>query len=154
MKKNTIIIISIFFLILAGILVFALLQRKEKEIKEAKEYFYLLELHFSQGRLSLKNISLKEGHFSEPLWQPEDGWRAEIVSLKGEILYSLKFVPNQVQVFWIPPDEDQTPPGPIYLDNFDFALTLPYFKNAKTINIYDRNGNLQISKDVSYLKPK
>jgi len=149
--QKRVIVSFILFLILFVLLIFILTQKTQKE---TKEYFYLLELNYNQGNLSLLNISLKEGHFSEPLWQPAEGWKAEVLSPKNETLYSLKFIPNQIQVFWVPSDEKETPPGPIYLDNFNFALSLPYFKEAKIINIYDPQGNLKLSKDVSFLRPK
>jgi hypothetical protein len=147
-KVSTAIVLA---LIILAIFIFILIQKKQKE---TKEYFYLLELNYNQGNLSLLNISLKDGHFSEPLWQPENGWKAEIISLKNEILYSLKFIPNQIQVFWAPSNEKESPPGPISPDNFTFALSLPYFREANIINIYDPQGNLKLSKDVSFLKPK
>jgi len=70
-------------------------------------------------------------------------FRAEIVSLTGEVLGEYGFSDPRVILGEIGYQ------GPTWIDNVDFPLILPYFHNAKTINIYNSADELLLSVDVS-----
>lgn len=108
---------------------------------------YVLKLHYAKGNISLINVSLKEGYADQSKILPGEYYECKIVSFSGQTLYSLKFsIPNKISTIQAP--------GPITLEEVDFALLIPYFKEAKAINIYDGAGNLELSVDISkYSEP-
>ena len=120
------------------------------DITEAQEQIYILKLNYNNGSLSLIDLDIGYGYVpdSNPITQPETGYRCEVISLTDDVLYSFRFViPNTVSS--PPPLPDQEPTGEISLDNVNFTLLIPYYSDGKLINIYDPEDILLFSIDIS-----
>ena len=118
-------------------------------ISECKEnQIYFLNLNYNYGDIELIDVSVRQGYSPDRKIQPEDGYKCEVVSFSDKILYSFKFLPPLL-IMGPPPLEGEEPTEPVYLNETDFTLLIPYFRNAKSINIYDSEKNLKLSVDVS-----
>ncbi len=142
MKSKLIFILSILFL-------FSLVGAN------SYQNYYDLELNYDTGILNLSSVEIS---FSDYLKNPSFGfWVAEVVNYPDEILNLTFFnIPNQI--FWESIDNETgeiNEGGIIYLDNFTFNLEIPYYKNAKEINIYNEEFEKVLTIDVSmYSKEK
>lgn len=109
---------------------------------------FLLKLSYDNGSLNSIDVLVKDGFAPDRKLQPEQGWTAEVVSFKGDILESFKFqVPNTL--FLAPPLEGQQPGGPIVLDKVNFTLMIQYYNDAKSIEVYNETMAKILSADVS-----
>ena len=103
------------------------------------EFSYSLKIGYSKGELNLVELNFIEGSGPDRLIQPETGYTAKIVTFGGEAIHGFKFdIPLLVYSN-----------GVIELDETEFGLRVPYFENAREITIYDTNGQLKLSLDVS-----
>ena len=118
---------------------------------------YTLKLKYDGVTLINEGLSLIEGKTPERLNQPETGFTLIVVSPEGEVLHSFKFIIPTTPVAAPPQDiftEDGTQiayPEDDLREPTDttVALTIPYFENAKSIDIYNENNQLLLSVDVS-----
>ena len=103
---------------------------------------YILNLDYDNGKITLKDKIVKYGYSPDRKIQPEEGYRAEVVSVNGDVLYFFNFeVPSKIYVDVTEPRTQELSGGIIKLDKTDFALIVPYFEEAKEIKIYDMNNN-------------
>lgn len=113
---------------------------------------YYLQLNYDNGAITLKNLEFMPGTISPTRIQPGTGYRAELISLTGGLLYEFIFdIPLTISVDTIDPETGQFTGGTMQLNRADFSLRIPYFPDGKTINIYDPDGNSALEIDVSPL---
>lgn len=102
----------------------------------ASSQVLVLKLNYLEGNITLLNKTIKYGFFPDRRYQPDYGYRAEIISFDDNLLYEFRFkAPNVIFVDGTD-EEGQLSGGKVVLDNVNFALALPYYKNMKEINIY------------------
>jgi hypothetical protein len=132
--------------ILLLISVFALLTF----VSASSSKILLLKLTYNSGNLTISDTLPKNGFFPDRRFQPDTGYRLDMTSMNGSVLYSFRFnVPNIAYV----DSEDEKGElrgGKVILNDFDFGLELPYYRDIKEINIYKPDG----SKAASYMPPK
>jgi hypothetical protein len=123
---------------------------------------YIIKLKYDGYTLTNEGLSLIEGATPERLNQPEKGFTLKVISFEGKVLHSFKFIIPITPVV-APPKEifDEEGTQIAYLeDKFQMrrettlTLTIPYFENAKSINIYNENDQLLLSIDVSKYSKK
>lgn len=132
-----ILLLSILLLLLSITISFALEENK----------IYVLKLGYDRGEVSLKSIYISVGNATSRIMQPEVSYRAKVVSLANQILYDFKFdIPLTIYYDVFKPTGISG--GSIKLNETNFTLILPYFKNATKINIYDKNDTQLLSVDV------
>ena len=120
----------------------------------------LLQLKYDNGEIKLQYITKVDGIFNEEKNQPENAYRLEIISFNEKILYSQKFNIDLVETYVADPSWFDEKGNQIYFpQRNETSLTvtettvdfvLPYFENAKEINIYDKDNKLKLSIDVSH----
>ena len=83
--------------------------------------------------LSLVNIHKINGLIQQNPFEPIDGYRLEIISNNNQISKSMKFsIPTTTVVLkGFGNNDAQGSP-----DDLNFTISIPYFSNAKTINIH------------------
>lgn len=120
----------------------------------AIEHYYELNVSYSYGEISIESMQVK------PLTGEIDnfvgGYVAEILSYDDELLNLTFFsIPRTILYDTIDPDTGQiTGGGMIELNETSTILQLPYFDNAKELNIYDQDLNLKLTEDLStYSRP-
>ncbi|MFH1849684.1 MAG: hypothetical protein ABH879_05860 [archaeon] len=122
----------------------------------ANELSYSLVIKYENGVLSKESLSLIEGKAADRLMQPDDGYALKVMSFSGEVLYSFIFsielVPNyEPQADWFDDKGNQikfSDDESEEITEATVALSVPYFRNAKTIEIYAPEGDLALSVDV------
>ena len=116
-------------------------------IAQDVDKIYILNLDYDRGNLNLVSVVVQHGYAPDRRIQPEVGYNCSVASFSGETLYSFKFeVPN---VIYAPPPIGGEAESGIYLEQVNFSLTIPYFRDGKTIYIYDSNDTNVLSVDVS-----
>ncbi len=142
-KLALIIAISIVFLI-SSKYSFSYPDIIENHLLADSKLSYLLNLHYSKGGLELVQTELVEGKGPDRKLQPERGYTAKINSLEGSLKHYLKFnIPLSVI------SEDETISGIIELDEITFSIAMPYFSDGKSVDIFDPQGTLKLTIDVS-----
>lgn len=145
MNKKSIMIV---FIVLLSI---AIVNAQEEDVVLS------LTLKYDGGKITKESIKLIEGVPPDRLNQPTDGYTAKVISFNNEELYSFKFLIELTpltaldptwfddegnQIFF--PDETMKP-----LEELVFVLNFPYFKNGKSIKIYNPNNKLVLIIDIS-----
>ena len=118
---------------------------------------YAVTLTYDGSTLLSKGIRLIEGDAPTRLNQPKNGFMLRVVSIRGQVLHSFKFLIETTPIRDPLPnifDENGTqvviPEAEISLPKeTSVILVAPYFKNAKSIEIFDENDKLLLSVDVS-----
>jgi len=77
----------------------------------------VINFHYDNGIITLNDKTIMLGYYPDRNFQPEFGHRLEILSETNAKLYSF-----------------------IRLNETDFSLIVPYFDNAKEINIYNERN--------------
>jgi hypothetical protein len=115
-------------------------------VNAAEQKVFVLTLKYNEGLVSFDKIFATKGIFNEQL-TPMGEYRLEILSFNDEVLYSERF-DFDLEVFLSAPSEWFDENGiQIYIPNESETgtvltettkeLIIPYFINAKTINIYN-----------------
>ncbi len=114
----------------------------------------MLELNYDTGSFSVLDKYKKSGFAPDRRIQPEEGYKAKVVSETEKTLYAFTFdVPNILQ-YDIPGVDGILSGGFIELDETDFTLVTPYFENVAWVNIYYPDDTLALSVNVSSLSDK
>ena len=114
-------------------------------------HFYKLNLNYQNGTISLRSIEVK------PLMKVEKqiygDYSAEIVSFNNTILNTTYFdFPLEIYFDTIDETTGEINGGGIkILNQAGIVLFLPYYENAKEINIYDKNLDNVLTVDASDL---
>jgi len=123
----------------------------------AVDVSYSFTLKYKDGKLNLTSIGLLDGTAPDRLNQPEVGYTLKVVSFKNEVLYSFKFSIDTTILSAADPSWFDEEGNQIYIPNetqktineTSINLIFPYFKNAKTVDIFDQNNTLVLSIDIS-----
>ena len=121
------------------------------DVLAAEQKVFVLTLNYDSGAVTLNNLILTVGIFNEPVVS-EGNYSLEILSFDGSILYSEKFdfdfrifstaLPewfdeNGTQIYFPTQEETRT-----ILNQTTKELIIPYFSNAKTINVYHQTEKI------------
>tara|TARA_Y100000310_G_C20700313_1_gene829099 strand:- start:4871 stop:5425 length:555 start_codon:yes stop_codon:yes gene_type:complete len=140
MRKTNLTILL--FVMLVSLAVFSRTDIEAAELgveETSSEKVFLLSLNYDNGKVSLNEILTKTGYAPDRKLQPGDGFKGEVVSFEDRILYSFRFyVPLKVNTDVI--DKGELSGGVIILSETDFALLIPYYEEAKEINLYDEKN--------------
>ncbi|MEA3255225.1 MAG: hypothetical protein U9Q22_05275 [Candidatus Altiarchaeota archaeon] len=118
--------------------------------ESATNELYLLDINYNKYTLNLIDVSVKQGYAPDRMVQPEEGYRCEVISFTNEVVYTFKFeIPSTLCSDYIDPKTGRLSGGCIKVDNVNFTLQIPYFRNAKTIRVYDPHDFPKLSVDVS-----
>jgi len=128
-----------------------------KEIGEEPKLVYALTIVYENGLLETKNIRLIEGSAPDRINQPGTGYELRLISNDESILYSFKFLIETEPAFDPPIDifdengnQIIIPETPITtIKSTELVLVIPYFSEAKSIDIYDETKQIVLSVDVS-----
>jgi hypothetical protein len=113
------------------------------------EHFYDIGLKYKDGDISLTSVEVR---ILEEEIESLGQYSAEILSFDDQILNIIHFYIPLVEIF----DAFDPETGLIlggyttYLNETDFILALPYYPDAKEIDLYDPDGILRLTIDVSY----
>ena len=117
------------------------------------DHYYNINLVYQQGDLSYKTISVEPSE--EKLKTPEGDYIAEVVSFDNKILNLTYFdISTKMFIDSVSPETGEIDYGAIIeLNESEVTLYVPYYENAKEINIYDWDLNKKLSIGVgSYAK--
>lgn len=89
------------------------------------------------GETIFEGVELVEGYPDHKL-QPEEGFAAKVLSVKGEELYSFKFPVE----FWFYDN-------PAVLTEKPVLIIFPHYRNVQEAKIYDKEDNLVLTVDLS-----
>ncbi|MFH1682776.1 MAG: hypothetical protein ABIA37_03185 [Candidatus Woesearchaeota archaeon] len=109
----------------------------------ASDNQFSVSIEYFEGYLSLNQAQVKPA-LEENKFQQEGELFAEIISTEGDILYQTHFDLENIAGWDV-----LNISHPYLKPSFDFDLNLPYYPNAKTLNIYDQNNTLLLSVDLS-----
>lgn len=117
--------------------------------KESKKY--LSELIYKNGALVLNQVFVVPGDYSENK-NNKNEYIAKIVALDGKTLYTSTFdISNLLFNFFDASKgiNSETENGVLEEEEANYTLALPYFDNAKKVEIYNSTGKL-LEIDVAY----
>lgn len=117
------------------------------------DHFYSINLVYQQGNLSYNIISVEPSE--EKLKTPEGDYIAEVVSFDNEVLNLTYFdMSRKMFIDSVNPETEEIDYGAIIeLNESEITLYVPYYENAKEINIYDWDLNKKLNIKVdSYAK--
>ena len=111
------------------------------------EKIIILNLRYEKGAVAVIDKIDTYGYYPDRKIQPEVGYKAEIISVDDDIIYSFRFeVPlehyTDIHI------DGKTQGGLILVDETDFALILPSFPNIKQINIYNEKEENILTVDL------
>ncbi len=127
-----------------------------------RERVYQITLKYDKGTITKENLIVTMGFPEHRKIHLEDDYRLEAISFDNKILYTTYFnFPLEIfaeplaewfdeegnQIYF--PTEEES--GHIILDEATQLLVIPYFKDGKQINIYDKDDSLVLEIDISYL---
>lgn len=117
---------------------------------------YSLKISYDGNSISEKGFSLIEGSAPGRIDEPDEGFKLNVVDFNDKVLHSFKFTINIVPIREAPRDifddsgnQIKVPEEETLPQQTEIVLTIPYFSNAKSIEILDENNNLMLSVDVS-----
>ena len=127
-------------------------------VSALKQDVFILNLEYNQGNISVTRLINTEGFFNDPINQPTEGYKLEVVLNNNNIAYSQMFdfglefygealrewFDDEGNQIYIPTEEETG----FSLDKSEVELIFPYFENTKSINIYDSQENLQLEINV------
>lgn len=100
----------------------------------------ILSLHYDNGKVSLNDKLVKYGYAPDRILQPETGNKIEILDNAGNVLYSFNFeIPKGIYAE-ISDADGNIEGGLVERQDFDFALTIPYFEDAAEVKVLDESS--------------
>jgi len=106
---------------------------------------WVMNMNYDKGEITLLDKTLKYGFFPDRNYQPEIGYDMEMVSFEDRVIYEFTFKrPNVIHVDRS--NGTNLEGGQIVLNNVDFTLIVPYYKDAKEVRIYNSEG-VEIGKE-------
>jgi len=140
-------LICLLFLLFA--LGLPMLAKASFSVEQSQESF-LISVDYDNGNYTLDKVLLMKVAPPDLLAQPETGFRADAVSANDEMLYSFTFgQPNILCGDTFGAADPGNISGCHEQAKGSFTVQMPYFATAKRVNIYDTNGKMVISVDVS-----
>ena len=108
---------------------------KKNEIERLSPKSYFLNLNYNNGNVKIKDITIKP--IKPQILIKDTEYKIEIKN-KNKILYQDDlYIPNME--FPLPGTNSK----PLYFDNIDFSITLPYYENAESIEIINDNKTIE-----------
>ena len=99
---------------------------------------FVVNFNYDNGLVTYKDKVIKSGYFPDRKIQPEEGYRAEVISIDNIPLYSFRFnIPLKLNVDVSNPVTKNLSGGIVMLNETDFALIFPYYDEAKSIVVYN-----------------
>ena len=111
-------------------------------------HFYKLNLNYENGTISSKSVQVNPYiRIEEPIY---GDYSAEIISFNNTILNKVYFdFPLEIYFDTIDEATGEISGGGInILNEAEITLFLPYYENAKEVNIYDKDFNRALVIDV------
>lgn len=119
-------------------------------VSSADDKFYKLQLYYANGTLNFISVDVKPGLAPDNLAQPDTGYKLEVLSFSNSKLISFNFnIPLILLSDEIDPNTGQIIPEKIQLTEMEVILGIPYFRNGKTIEIYNPNNKKVLSIVIS-----
>lgn len=117
----------------------------------AMDHYYEIALHYNRGEISLQALRVLPVTSEERKENLPGGFIAEVKAAGNEVLNVTFFdVPLVVLYdFFDNGTGEATGGGILELNETDVLLSIPYFPNAKEINIYDSSMTKKLTIDVS-----
>lgn len=112
-------------------------------------HYYKIDLLYNQGNLSYRNLAVQPS--PQPLQNPEGFYVAEVVSYDNKIL-NLTFFAIPLTIFYDVADPETgalVDGGIIEPQQAQTNLYVPYYADAKEINIYDQELIRRLTIDIS-----
>ena len=116
------------------------------------EEVLVINFHYDNGVITVKDSTQMKGYYPDRIYQ--QGYRADIVSIDDNVLYSFRFkLPTEV--FTDIENNGKLSGGVVRLNETDFSLIVPYFEEAKEIVFYNERDYKIASGIISmeYLSP-
>ena len=111
-------------------------------IAQADENIFIITLNYKKQlfveSLSLVDVSATKGSLQESPFEPVVGYKLEMLSFNKEVLKLKKFSIPTAAVM-LKGFGNINAQGSA--DDLNFTISVPYFDNAKLINIYDKDNN-------------
>ncbi len=99
---------------------------------------FVVKFNYDNGLITYRDRVIKCGYAPDRKIQPEEGYRAEIISINNKPLYSFKFeIPLKLNFDLSDPLLKSLSGGLLILNETDFALIFPYYDKASSIIIYN-----------------
>ncbi len=99
------------------------------------------KFNYDNGVIRYGDKVIKCGYAPDRVIQPEEGYRADMLSRDDKVLYSFRFdVPLKINFDLSDPLMKSLSGGMLILNETDFALIFPYYDDAKSIIIYNPRG--------------
>jgi len=109
---------------------------------------YIINLLCDDGRISFDKKIVKSGYSPDRKIQEGD-YRADIIAADGSTLYTFNFdIPNLLYIDVSNSTTGELSGGIILLNKTNFAFAMPYFDDAKEINIYNPRNFKIITIDI------
>jgi hypothetical protein len=122
----------------------------------AANLVYSITLKYDGTSLTKEKVQLIEGSAPERVDQPESGYTLKVIDVNSNILYSFKFLIETnplteppANIFDEKGNQIAIPESTSNIQTTEIALVIPYFENAKSMNIFDPNDKLLLSIDIS-----
>lgn len=138
MKKS--IILMLFIIVLSNI------------VTAKSVLFYEIKLTYDNENITYNSIQVKPAISSSEIENIVGGYVAEVINFNDEILnYTFFDIPLTILYDSINPETEEIDSGGIInLNKTEVTIKVPYYENAKEINIYDKNITKKLTIDVSY----
>lgn len=99
---------------------------------------FVVKFNYDNGIITYRDRVIKCGYAPDRKIQPVDGYRAEMISIDDEVLYSFKFqIPLRLNFDLSDPIVKSLSGGMLILNETDFALIFPYYDKVESIVIYN-----------------
>ena len=115
------------------------------------EHWFEIQLRYDNGNISYYSIQVKPVTTESKIENIPGGYIAEVVSYNGEIL-NLTFFDIPLIIEYDNVDvqsEEIVGGGLINLNKSEVTIKVPYYENAKEINIYDKNITKRLTIDIT-----
>jgi hypothetical protein len=113
------------------------------------EHTYIIDIQYDNGSVSYTSVRVRPSTETPPSTQ--GGWIAETVSVDNVVLDRISFdFPGIIYYDAVDDTTERVGSGGYsILNGAEITLLIPYFSNAKEINIYDSNLERKLVIDVS-----
>ena len=129
-------------------------------LRAEENLIYSISLGYDGTYMSLMNsgVQLMEGEAPDQKTSPEDGFLVKVFDEEHKVLHTFRFTVDRQPVFQPLRKDTPIPPSPKMEPEYTrFVLTVPYFSQATSFEIYNNEEKLLIKVDVSRFarkKPK
>ena len=123
-------------------------------VKAEQIRVYVIPLYYDKGVLSFGEIITKSGYLPPPnddlTADKNKRYLIELIAFNKQKLESQYFSFNLI-ILLPPPLPGQAAGSPATLDKASTLVIFPYHKDGQTLNVYDGQKKLILTKDIAYL---